>query len=170
MKKQFTGKVKKNPYTENYPNQICAEKQHQRKYGQTDNQKNDKLETGKKLGLFSYISDLNFDRTFMSTVTAVALLILLNHYYTLPINRFWLFTDPIIISVLITLTCYFFDTGKKIIPVLLLVIEILYDFYPVFCSVLYNHSAKLWIYIALSFGIPLFMSIVWLVWLFEGSL
>lgn len=115
--------------------------EHQSKTNSKSNERNDKL-TPAQCDLFwtNAYKEKTLNATIFSPIPIFIFLILIRHYYTLPAQNWWLYSDPVVLSTLKSAACYLADLKeKKFTPYILLIVGLIYNYYPLLESICYNY-------------------------------
>lgn len=128
------------------------------------------LRSCEKYTVFDLFRGGDIYRAICSIIIAWSLLFILNHFHTLPANQFWLIFDPVVLGVLGMFIVLSLCQEKYLLSSLLFIIQISFDLYPVFNSIISKHCNNLPILLSISVGIPPLMVFVGLIskpiWIF----
>lgn len=132
---------------------------HQNKPNEKDNRTNAKKVTFRDR-MSEFFHTFSNERTILSIIFIEMLLITLSRDYTLPVAKWWFYSDPVVLLVVGIIILMAVDNENKVLPIILCISQIAYDFYPVYNAACFNHCNGLPIILLLSFGIPIFTLLI----------
>lgn len=159
----FNNQIKEQPNKRDKANPSCKFPEQTNICQGNDNEDKYILEFCENYTVFDLFRGGDIYRTICSIITTWSLLFILNHFHTLPANQFWLIFDPVVLGVLGMFIVLSICQEKYILSAFLFIIQISFDLYPAFYSIIFKHCNNLPILLSISVGIPLLMVIVGLI-------